>query len=44
MIFKHVNLGIAVDTPRGLLVPTLFAADTKSLAQISAESKSYNFV
>lgn len=37
--FKHVNLGIAVDTPRGLLVPTLFAADTKSLAQISAESK-----
>ena len=24
--FKHVNLGIAVDTPRGLLVPTLFAA------------------
>lgn len=37
--FKHINLGIAVDTPRGLLVPTLFAADTKSLAQISAESK-----
>ena len=37
--FKHVNLGIAVDTPRGLLVPTLFAAETKSLAQISAESK-----
>ncbi|MEA4870976.1 MAG: dihydrolipoamide acetyltransferase family protein [Christensenella sp.] len=37
--FKHVNLGIAVDTPRGLLVPTLFAAETKSLKQISAESK-----
>ena len=37
--FKHVNLGIAVDTPRGLLVPTLFAAETKTLAQISAESK-----
>ncbi|MBA4348234.1 MAG: 2-oxo acid dehydrogenase subunit E2 [Clostridiales bacterium] len=37
--FKHVNLGIAVDTPRGLLVPTLFAAETKSLAQISSESK-----
>lgn len=38
--FKHVNLGIAVDTPRGLLVPTLFAAETKSLGQISAEAKS----
>ena len=37
--FKHVNLGIAVDTPRGLLVPTLFAAETKSLGQISAEAK-----
>lgn len=37
--FKHVNLGIAVDTPRGLLVPTLFAAETKSLREISAESK-----
>lgn len=37
--FKHVNLGIAVDTPRGLLVPTLFAAETKTLGQISAESK-----
>ena len=38
--FKHVNLGIAVDTPRGLLVPTLFAAETKTLGQIAAESKS----
>lgn len=37
--FKHVNLGIAVDTPRGLLVPTLFAAETKTLGQIGAESK-----
>ena len=37
--YKHVNLGIAVDTPRGLLVPTLFAADTKSLREIAAESK-----
>ena len=37
--FKHVNLGIAVDTPRGLLVPTLFAAETKTLCQISAEAK-----
>ena len=37
--FKHVNLGIAVDTPRGLLVPTLFAAEMKTLGQIAAESK-----
>ena len=37
--FKHVNLGIAVDTPRGLLVPTLFAAETKSLGRIALESK-----
>lgn len=37
--FKHVNLGIAVDTPRGLLVPTLFSAETKTLGQIAAESK-----
>ena len=38
--FKHVNLGVAVDTPRGLLVPTLFAAETKTLGQIAAQSKS----
>ena len=37
--FDHVHLGMAVDTPRGLLVPTLFNADTKSLAQISREAK-----
>ncbi len=37
--FGHVHLGVAVDTPRGLLVPTLFDADTKSLAQISREMK-----
>ena len=37
--FKHVHLGIAVDTPRGLMVPTLFNADTKSLKEISIEAK-----
>lgn len=37
--FHHVHLGMAVDTPRGLLVPTIFDADTKSLAQISKEAK-----
>lgn len=38
-IFNHCNLGVAVDTPRGLMVPTIFASDLKSLAQISAETK-----
>lgn len=33
--FRHVNLGVAVDTPRGLLVPTIFAADTLSLNALS---------
>jgi len=37
--FKHVNLGVAVDTPRGLMVPTIFNADTKSLVEISKEVK-----
>ena len=38
-LFKNVNLGMAVDTPRGLLVPTIYKADTKSLSEISAEAK-----
>lgn len=37
--FDHVHLGMAVDTPRGLLVPTIFNADQKSLSQIAQESK-----
>ena len=37
--FKNVNLGVAIDTERGLMVPTVFGADTKSLKQISAEVK-----
>lgn len=37
--FKHVNLGVAVDTPRGLMVPTIFHADEKSLLEISLEVK-----
>lgn len=37
--FKAVNLGIATDTPRGLLVPTLFGADKLDLFDLSAESK-----
>ena len=37
--FEHVNMGIATDTPRGLLVPTLFGADTMSLSEIATKSK-----
>ncbi|MBQ8338692.1 MAG: 2-oxo acid dehydrogenase subunit E2 [Oscillospiraceae bacterium] len=37
--FRHVHLGVAVDTPRGLMVPTIRYADLKSLAQISKEAK-----
>ena len=37
--FKHVQLGVAVDTERGLMVPTVRDADTKSLLQISKEVK-----
>ena len=36
---KHVHLGIAVDTPRGLMVPVVRMADTLSLRQLSAEAK-----
>lgn len=38
-IFHHVHLGMAVDTPRGLLVVTIRNADTKSLLEISKEAK-----
>jgi pyruvate dehydrogenase E2 component (dihydrolipoamide acetyltransferase) len=37
--FEHVDLGFAVDTPRGLMVPVIRAADTLSLKQISEEAK-----
>ena len=37
--FHHVNLGIAVDTDRGLMVPTLFGADTLSLNELSIRAK-----
>ncbi len=37
--FSGVHLGIAVDTDRGLLVPTLHNADKKSLSQIAKEAK-----
>ncbi len=37
--FKHVNLGIAVDTERGLLVPTLPLAETLTLNELASQSK-----
>jgi pyruvate dehydrogenase E2 component (dihydrolipoamide acetyltransferase) len=38
-IFDHVHMGIATDTPRGLMVPTLRSADQLTLVQISNEAK-----
>jgi pyruvate dehydrogenase E2 component (dihydrolipoamide acetyltransferase) len=38
-VFSNVNLGVAVDTPRGLLVPTIFEADRMSLTQLSMTVK-----
>jgi len=37
--FAHANVGIATDTPRGLLVPTLFGADVMSLSELAVKSK-----
>ncbi len=37
--FKNVNLGVAVDTPRGLLVPVIKSAEKLSLNDIAGESK-----
>ena len=38
--FGQVNLGIAVDTPRGLMVPVVAGADQMSLQELSAAIKS----
>lgn len=37
--FRHANVGMAVDTERGLLVPVLFGAEKMTLAALSAETK-----
>lgn len=37
--YAHANIGHAVDTERGLLVPTLFGADKMTLAELSAAAK-----
>ena len=38
-VFENVNLGIAVDTDRGLMVPTLPAAETLTLNKLSVAAK-----
>ncbi|MCX7842065.1 MAG: 2-oxo acid dehydrogenase subunit E2 [Clostridia bacterium] len=39
LYFRNVNLGVAVDTERGLMVPTVFNANHKSLNDIAREVK-----
>lgn len=38
-LYRHAHLGVAVDTEKGLLVPTLFNAEQKSLQETSQETK-----
>ena len=40
--FNSVNLGLAVDTPRGLMVPTIFNADQLTIGEISAQAKAHS--
>jgi len=37
--YDNIHLGIAVDTPRGLMVPVLHQAQLKSLVEISKETR-----
>ncbi len=37
--FRHVNLGMACDTDRGLMVPTIMHAEQLSLLELSNEAK-----
>ena len=37
--FTNVHLGMAVDTPKGLMVPTIFNANKMSLVELSMEAK-----
>jgi pyruvate dehydrogenase E2 component (dihydrolipoamide acetyltransferase) len=37
VVKKYINIGVAVDTPGGLLVPVLRGCDTKDLDQVASE-------
>lgn len=37
LCFKNANIGVAVDTEKGLMVPTVFNANLKTLNEISSE-------
>lgn len=37
--YRHANVGMAVDTDRGLLVPVIFGAEKLTLSEISAQAK-----
>ena len=37
--FHNIHLGFAVDTPRGLMVPVIQNANTRTLLELSAEAK-----
>ena len=39
VFFNNVNLGVAVDTPRGLMVPTIVNADQLTIGEIAAQAK-----
>jgi pyruvate dehydrogenase E2 component (dihydrolipoamide acetyltransferase) len=38
-LYRQINVGVAVGSPTGLVVPVIHDADTKSLAQIAVELK-----
>jgi pyruvate dehydrogenase E2 component (dihydrolipoamide acetyltransferase) len=39
LLHRHVNIGIAVPTPAGLVVPVILDADRKQLSTIAAETR-----
>lgn len=39
LVQKHVNIGVAVGTDRGLIVPTIHDADQKGIAEICREAR-----
>ena len=38
-VFEDINIGVAIATPQGLVVPVVKNADKKSLSEISSEIK-----